>query len=184
MFEKMKAWQDEQRVKGEARLQRLNARTAELEAKQAERKAARAEAAAVAPVSPKLKSVAVGDYKTGVLTTTMDRYALVYKGKDVGTERLDPMRISARIGDPSESARISKGRTAGGAVIGTILMPGVGTIVGGGVGALAKKKGVQSSLLVTDDETGATYVVLLASNGDRASANAFLKDLHEVQSEA
>lgn len=176
MFEKMKAWQDEMREKGNAKFDAMQAKNAE----RMGRLEAAAPVAAVAVKAPKLKRASIGDVKTGEVSASGS--VIKYSGKGVGTHKLDPAHVTGRIGDPAETARVSVGRVGGGAVVGTILAPGLGTLIGGGIGAMAKKKSAVSALILTDERTGAAYSVVLASNGDRAAANAFLIDLAAYRS--
>lgn len=153
MLDRLKAWQADQLKKGEARLVRLNERSAELDTAIAERRTkdpSPAERPARAPRAPK------GKFKGEEGTLAFSRGVLRYTGRGKnGSVHLDEVR-EVRVEDGAEfSRRATLGRTGGGALVGGVLLGPVGLLAGLGVGALAKKESGGEKFLTVEADSAA-----------------------------
>lgn len=176
MLDKIKAWQADQLEKGEARLARLNERSAELDSAIAERREkdpSPAERPARAPRAPK------GKFKGESGTLAFSSGVLRYTGTGKnGSAYLSDVR-EVRVEDGAEfNRRATLGRTGGGAIVGGVLFGPVGLLAGLGVGALAKKESGGEKFLTVETETAAFAVEV--SRKQIAEAQSFAAALRSA----
>ena len=183
MLDKLKAWQADQLQKGEARLDRLNARSAELDAAIAENHAERvrtappaAERAPRGPRSPR------GTFKGESGTLAFSGGGLRYTGSGKnGSACLDEVR-EVRVEDGAEfNRRATLGRTGGGAIVGGLLFGPVGLFAGMGLGAVAAKESGGEKYLTVETESAAFAVEV--PRKQIPEAHAFAADLRNAAKE-
>lgn len=157
MLDRLKAWQADQLQKGEARLERLNARSAELDAAIAEDRAERARTAP--PAAERAPRAPRGKFKGEGGTLAFSSGVLRYTGTGKnGSAVLDEVR-EVRVEDGSEfRRRATLGRTGGGAVVGGLLFGPVGLLAGMGLGAVAAKESGGEKFLTVETESAAFAV--------------------------
>lgn len=160
MLNRLNAWRADQLQKGEARLERLNARSAELDTAIAERRAERAaEAPPAAERAPRGPRPPRGRFKGESGTLAFSRGVLRYTGSGKnGSAYLDEVR-EVRVEDGSEfRRRATLGRTGGGAIVGGLLFGPVGLLAGMGLGAVAAKESGGEKFLTVETESAAFAV--------------------------
>lgn len=87
----------------------------------------------------------------------------IYRGLNDGEIKIEKRIVTLLTYQWGEKGERSVGKAATGAVIGSLIMPGIGTLVGGAMGSKKKDK---SSLSLTVVEEGKEYQVLFRCDED------------------
>lgn len=136
----------------------------------------------------KLSYAQLGTVKTGAINTGWTGTKIAYTINDhhsgITHVKVDPATAKVRLETAEEASKhLSGGRVGGGLVAGAVLLGPLGAVIGGGLGAAARKS-YSDKYIIVEDGDGNAYTARLRNRRDFVNAEKLVEGVARVQADA